>query len=138
MFINNLRISNTSKIQLKISNNFISSIDNDEERVMHSESDNIEIMVNDEADKVMNKFFDSITNRYENNLELLKVSEFVYDYDHLWYYKWNKINVNRGPSCIDFPDWIINKKATMNLINKKDNKYYQSAITVALFHEEIK
>ena len=87
MFINNLRISNTSKIQLKIPNNFISSIDNDEECVMHSESDNIEIMVNDEADEVMNKLFDSITNRYQNNLELMKVSEFVYDYDHLWYYK---------------------------------------------------
>ena len=35
------------------SNNFISSIDNDEERVMHLQSDNIEIMINDEADEVI-------------------------------------------------------------------------------------
>ena len=47
--INNLKKSDTWKIQLTISNNFISFIDNDEEHVMHS-SDNIEIMINDEAD----------------------------------------------------------------------------------------
>ena len=34
---NNLKKSDTWKIQLTIANNFISSIDNDEERVMHSE-----------------------------------------------------------------------------------------------------
>ena len=51
--INNLKKSDTWKIQLTIANNFISSIDNDEERVMHSKSDNIEIMINDEADEVM-------------------------------------------------------------------------------------
>ena len=36
-----------------MANNFISPIDNDEERVMHSKSDNIEIMINDEADEVI-------------------------------------------------------------------------------------
>ena len=40
------------KIQLTIANNFISSADNDEERVMHSESDNIEIKINDEEMKL--------------------------------------------------------------------------------------
>ena len=30
---------------------FISSIDNDEKHVMHSKSDSIEIMINDEADE---------------------------------------------------------------------------------------
>ena len=43
--INNLNQSNTWKIQLTIANNFISSIDNDEERVMHSKIGNIEIMI---------------------------------------------------------------------------------------------
>ena len=51
--INNLKKSDTWKIQLTIANNFISSIDNDEERVMHSKSDNIEIMINDEANDVI-------------------------------------------------------------------------------------
>ena len=38
------------KIQLTIGNNFISSIDNDEESVIHSKNDKIEIMINDETD----------------------------------------------------------------------------------------
>ena len=54
--INNLKKSGTWKIQLKIANKFVSSIDNDEERVMHSKSDNIEIMINDEADEVIKNF----------------------------------------------------------------------------------
>ena len=41
------------------------SIDNDEEHVMHSKSDNIEIMINDEADKVTKELFDSLQNRYQ-------------------------------------------------------------------------
>ena len=39
--------------------NFISSIDKDEERVMYSKCDNIEIMINDEANEVTKKLFDS-------------------------------------------------------------------------------
>ena len=39
--INNLKKSDKWKIQLTIANNFISSLDNDEECVMHSKSDNI-------------------------------------------------------------------------------------------------
>ena len=58
--INNLKKSDTWKIQLKIANNFNSAINNDEERVMHSKSDNIEIMINDEADEVTKENFDSL------------------------------------------------------------------------------
>ena len=50
---NNLKKSDTWKIQLAIANNFISSLDNDEERVMHSKSDKIEIKISDEADEVI-------------------------------------------------------------------------------------
>ena len=66
--INNLKKSDMQKIQLTIANNFISSIDNDEERVMHSKSNNIEIIINDEADEL----FDSVKKRYQNNLEFMK------------------------------------------------------------------
>ena len=39
--INNLKKVDTWKIQLTIANNFVSSIDNEEELVMHSTNDNI-------------------------------------------------------------------------------------------------
>ena len=70
----------------------------------------------------------------------MKCSDFVFNCVHLLYYKCHK-NFKRGGSYIDSPDWIKNKKATINPINKKDEKKikcFQYAITVTLNHEEIK
>ena len=49
-----------------------------------------------------------------------------------------KINLNCGGSYIDSPNWIKNKKATINFINKRNNKCFQYAVTVALNNEENK
>ena len=57
MTINDLKIFDTWKIQLMKTINFISSKDNDEEGVMNSKSDNIEIMINDKANEVIEKIF---------------------------------------------------------------------------------
>ena len=66
----------------------------------------------------------------------IKVSESVFHYVDLLYYKCQKINENCGGSYIDSPDWIKNKKALKNHINKKDNKFFQYAVTVELNHEK--
>ena len=66
-----------------INSSFISSIANDEECVIHSESDNIKIMMNDKADEIIEGLFDSQKNRYQNNLESMKGSKFVFDYVQL-------------------------------------------------------
>ena len=64
--INNLKKSDTWKIQVTITINFISSkYDNDKERVMHWKGDNIEITVNDEADEVIKELFESLKKRYQ-------------------------------------------------------------------------
>ena len=85
--MNNLKISDKGKIQLTIANKFISSIDNGEEQVMHSRSGNIEIVINDEAYEVTEELFESFKKRYQNNLESIKGSQFVFDYVRLLYYK---------------------------------------------------
>ena len=78
---------------------------------MHSESTNIEIMINDEANEVTKALFDWHKNRYQNNLESIKGCEFVYDYVHLMYYICHKINPNQAGSYVDSPNWIKNKKS---------------------------
>ena len=110
--INNLKKSDTRKIDLTIAINFISSEDdNDEEHVMHSKSDKIEIMTNDEAHEVTEELFKSLLNRYQNNLqEPMKGSEFIFDYASLLYYKYHKTNMNCGGSYIDRLYWITIKK----------------------------
>ena len=85
---------------------------------MHNiKSNNIKVMINDEADEVIKEPFDSLKNRYQNNLQSMKGSELVFDYVHLLYYECHKINPNRGGSYIDSPHWIKNKK--------NSNKSYQ-------------
>ena len=79
---------------------------------MHSKSDS-----NDKG--VIKEFFDSLKNRYGNNLESMKGSGIVFDYVHLLYYNCHKTNPNRGGSYINSLDWIKNKKATINLFNSK-------------------
>ena len=81
------------KFQLTIANNFIYSIDNDEEHVMHSKSDNIEIMINDEPDKVIKELFDSLITKYQNNLESIRGRQFAFDYVYLLYYKCHRIPI---------------------------------------------
>ena len=51
-----LQISDMWKIQLTIAINFISSKDVDEQCVMHSKSENIEVMLYDDAYEVLIKF----------------------------------------------------------------------------------
>ena len=104
---------------------------------MDSKSDNIEIMISDEADEVIKELFDSLKTRYQKNLESIKGREFVFDYVHLLCYNCHKINPDRDGSYIDSPDWIKNKKATTNPINKKD-KCFQYPVKVALNYQEIK
>ena len=56
-------------IQLTMKNNFISFKDNKKEHVMHSKSYRKEIMIKNKADEVAEELFESLLNRYQNNLE---------------------------------------------------------------------
>ena len=95
-------------------------------------------MISDETDEITEKFFDSLKNKYQSNLQSMRGSEFTFDYVKLFYYKCHKINLNLGGSYIHSSAWIRNRKATINPINKKDKKCFQYAVTVALNYEEIK
>ena len=47
---------------------------------------------------------------------------------------YHKISLNRDGSYIVSPDWIKNKKATINPKNNKDNECFKYAITAAINH----
>ena len=101
----------------------MTSKDNDEERVVHQKSDNIEFVNNDKAEKVIKELFESLHNSYQIGLETsMRDSDFTFDCVYLLYYDRHKINFKRGGSNIGSPDWIKNKKAAMNPISKTDNK----------------
>ena len=77
---------------------------------MNSKRDKIEIIINEEANEVIEQLFKSLKNRYQNNLEAMSISEFVLDFVHLLYYKCHEINSNLGEWYIDSTDSIKVKR----------------------------
>ena len=61
----------------------MSSKDNDEECIMHSKSDNKEIMINDKADEFTEELFQSLLFRYQAGLgRSMESSDFLFGYVH--------------------------------------------------------
>ena len=54
----------------------------------------------------------------------MKGNEFIFDSVDVLYYDLNKISFNGGGLYIDFPEWLKNKKATINPENN-DDKCFQ-------------
>ena len=67
----------------------------------------------------------------------MKGNEFAFDYVYLKHCKYHEINSNGDGSYTDSPDWIKTKNATISSFNKKDNKCFHYAVTVALNLKEI-
>ena len=91
-----------------------------------------------EADDIIKELFNSCLKRYQENVETkMRASSFVLEGVKLLSYRLHKISLNRGWSYIDSPDWIKNKKATINPKKKGDNEWFKYAIVVALNYEKI-
>ena len=108
----NLQNSDKWEIQLTIAINFISSKDTEEERVMHSNSDNMKFTSWDDANEVVDELSKSLRSKYQEKLETsMKGSDFIFDSIQLLYYKCHKKFFKRDGSYIDSPDWIKKKKS---------------------------
>ena len=66
----------------------------------------------------------------------MRGSEFVPGSIDLLYFHLQKIGLKRGGSYIDSPEWLKNKKATINLQNNDDN-CFQYAVTATLNNQNI-
>ena len=67
----------------------------------------------------------------------MKGSSYIFEHVDLLEYNLHKISLNRGSSYINSPEWLKNKKVTINPQNTKDNKCFQYAITAALNYRNI-
>ena len=66
------------------------------------------------------------------------VCGFTHESVGLLYYHFQRIDIRRGGSYIASPDWISNKKATINPKNKKDHEYFKWWITAELSYNKMK
>ena len=106
------RDSSEGRIQLKMAINFISSKDSDENRTMHTKSNNVKIMMGSEADEIIEDLFESFLQKYQEGLEeSMRGSEFSCDSVDVLYYNLNKVSLSIGGSNIDSTKWLKNNKS---------------------------
>ena len=102
-------------IQLSMTVKLISPKNSDEIRTMHTISHNIEIMMGNGTNEIIEELFKSLLQRHQERLETsMRGSKFSFDSVDLLYCKLPKTSLNRGGSYIDSPEWLKNKKATIN------------------------
>ena len=66
----------------------MSSKDCDELRLMHTTSDNIDIIIGSKTSEIIKKLFNSLLQKYQHGLEeSMRGSEFIFDRVDLLYYK---------------------------------------------------
>ena len=78
--INDHKTQGEWKIKLTMKTNVFSSKDSKETRTMYSHSDNIEVVIGIETDKIIEDLFGSFLQRYQKGLEeSMRGREFVFD-----------------------------------------------------------
>ena len=87
---------------------------------------------------VIKELRESLLLKYQERLEeSMKGSDFVRNSIDLLYYHLHKISLKRGESYVDSPEWLPSKRETINPKNKKDDRCFQYALTVALNYQNI-
>ena len=96
-------------------------------------------MVGSETNEIIKERFKSLLQTYQEGLEeSTKGSKFIFDSVNLLQYHLQKASLKRiGSPYIDSPEWLKNKKATVNPKNTDDN-CFQYALPVALNYQNIK
>ena len=88
---------------------------------------------------VIDRLIDTTLKRFQQAMKTsIKGSKFTHESVGLLYYHFQRIDIRRAESYIISPDWIANKKATINPKNEKDNKCFQWSIISVLNYNKIK
>ena len=110
------------KIQISMRVNFISSKDTGETRTIYVWSNNESIMWGSYTDTIIEELFETFKNNYQKEEQIIKGSDFNFESLDLMDYKLHKVSLKRGGSYIKSPEWLINKRATINPKNEKDKR----------------
>ena len=120
-------------------NKCISAENIEETPTIYSASESIEIFMGSDTEDVIDTFFNTILQRFQQAQETSndRGSDFIPESVELLYYYFRKINIRRAESYIMSPDWIVNKKATINPKNERVNKCLQWATISGLNYNKI-
>ena len=72
-------------------------------------------MMDSEINEIIEELFESLLQKDQEGLEeSMRGSEFAWDSVDALYCNLNKVSLSRDGSYIDSPEWLKNKKATIN------------------------
>ena len=95
-------------------------------------------MPSSNSNEILGQLLTSLYEKYQGDLQLSQQSSsFVYESVEECNIHFNKIDLRRGASFIDTPDWLKPKKATINPQNKNDVYCFMYAATTALYRSEL-
>ena len=92
------------KIQLFMRINVIYSKDTGEIRTICVWSDNLNIMHGSDTKDIIKKLFKPFLRNYQEELKIIKGSDFVFEYVELMDYKLHRVRLRRGGSYIKSPE----------------------------------
>ena len=117
--------------------NFISSRDTGETRIYYVWSDNVSIMQGENTNAIIREIFRSFLHNYQQELKMIKGSDFVFESVDLLDYKLHRVRLKRGGSYIKSPEWLLHKGATVNPKNENHDECLWWSIISALNYNEI-
>ena len=108
-------------------------------RTFYVWSKNEEIRLGNETDDIVESLVNSFLNNYQKEQQVSREkSNLIIDSVDLMQYKFHKTSLKRGSSYIKSPEWIANKKATINHKNTKCNCCFPYSLVAALNHQKIR
>ena len=116
--------------------NFISSKDTGETRTIYIWSDKASIMRCSDTDDIIRETFRSFLRSYQEDLKIIKGSDFVFENVELMDYKLHRVRLRTGRSYVKSSKCLANKKATINPKNKNDDECLRWSIISALNYNE--
>ena len=91
-----------------------------------------------DTNSVIDELFNTFLEGYQKGLETkMTGSSYIYEKVDLLEYHLHKVTLKRGSSYIPLPEWIANKKCTINPKNINDNNCFSYSIVAALNHQKI-
>ena len=118
--------------------NFISSKDTTETRTIYVRSNNGIIIQGRNTDHIIRELFRSFLHNYQEELKIIKESDFVFESVELMDYKLHRLHLRRDGSYVKSSEWLANKKATINPKNKQgDDECLRWSTISALNYNEI-
>ena len=117
--------------------NFISSRDTGETRIYYVWSDNVSIMRGKNTNAIIKEIFRSFLQNYQQELKMIKGSNFVFESVDLLDYKLHRVRLRTSGSYIKSPEWLLHKGATINPKNENDDECLRRSRISALNYNKI-